>query len=326
MIVRLIILAVSLVAGISVSNACTEGRNQDGMVPRNSLKIATSFFRPGQTMTEEAFNKVIDGVASIYSPIIQSKGANLKIEKAWDDATVNAYASRESGNVYKVNMFGGLARHPATTEDGLALVVCHEIGHHVGGFPKKGGMWGSTWASNEGQADYFATTKCLRKYFEAKKDSAQVLARMNVTVPPQVQEQCFAAFGQSKDHAVCVRVALSGQSMGNLFAALRRLTTKPDFGTPDPAKVSATNDNHPEPQCRLDTYFNGGLCTIAHTVDLSDSSEKTGACTDYAKTGARAQCWFKPSSSFQANGRVASTTNRTPTGTVRNGGFQGGRQ
>jgi hypothetical protein len=318
MIVRIFTLAVSLAAGISVANACTEGRDQDGMLPKNNLKVTTAFFKPGQTMTEETFNRIINGVGSVYAPIIEARGAKLKIESDWDDATVNAYASREAGT-YKVNMFGGLARHPATTEDGLALVVCHEIGHHIGGFPKKGVMWGSAWASNEGQSDYFATTKCLRKYFETIKNSAQVVSRM--AVPAPVQEKCFAAWGQSKDHAVCVRIALAGQSMGNLFAALRRSTTKPDFSTPVTTPVTATNDNHPDPQCRLDTYFQGGLCTVSHTVDLADKDERVGACIDYNKGGARSKCWFKPSvAGFQNNnGRIANN------GRTNNGGFQGGR-
>ncbi len=139
-----------------------------------------------------------------------------------------------------------------------------------------------------------------------------------------MQEKCFAAFAQARDHAICVRVALAGQSMGNLFAALRRLTTKPDFSTPDKTVVTATNDNHPEPQCRLDTYFSGALCTVAHTVDLSDKDEKIGACSDYSKDGARAKCWFKPTGSgFQSNGRIASTSNQSRS--TGNGGFQGGR-
>lgn len=303
MIVRSLILAVSLVAGISVSNACTEGRDHDGMFPKNNLRIPSSFFRPGQTMTEETFNRVIDGISSVYSPIIQGKGATLSIVKEWDDATVNAYASRAANNVYQVNMFGGLARHPATTEDGLALVVCHEIGHHVGGFPKKTEIFSSSWASNEGQADYFATTKCLRKYFAKLKNSAQVVSRM--IVPAPVQEKCFSSWGQSRDHAICVRVALAGQSMGNLFSALRRQTTKPDFSTPDTTKVSSTDDNHPAPQCRLDTYFQGGLCVVSDSVEMPDNNEKVGACTDYSKLGARSQCWFKPGSSQFNNRRIA---------------------
>jgi Zn-dependent protease with chaperone function len=54
-------------------------------------------------------------------------------------------------------MFGGLARDPLVTKDGFSAVICHEIGHHIAGAPRKG----FSWASNEGQADYFATTKCL---------------------------------------------------------------------------------------------------------------------------------------------------------------------
>ena len=87
-------------------------------------------------MTQETFNAVIDSVETIYAPIVAEYGGRLKVERKWDDGTANAYAQR-SGSTYKVSMFGGLARHETITPDGFALVVCHEIGHHIGGAPKK---------------------------------------------------------------------------------------------------------------------------------------------------------------------------------------------
>ena len=132
--------------------ACTED-GKEGFLPENDLKISVNAKRFGG-ISEEQFNTVIDKVNDVYAPLVAQEGGTLKIVKNWTDATVNAYAQRQ-GTTYLVSMFGGLARHETITEDGMALVVCHEIGHHIGGAPKK--TWGSAWASNEGQSDYFAT-------------------------------------------------------------------------------------------------------------------------------------------------------------------------
>src|SRR5690606_1616432 len=143
--------------------ACTVD-GSEGIVPENDLYIAAdSKSMLNSNLDEEKFNAVIDKVLAVYEPLVEAEGGELKVERNWTDGTVNAYAHRRGGT-WNVAMFGGLARHETITEDGFALVVCHEIGHHIGGAPKKGG-WFSTWATNEGQADYFATLKCLRKVF-----------------------------------------------------------------------------------------------------------------------------------------------------------------
>ena len=43
-------------------------------------------------ISEADFNEVLDNVQSIYTPIFKSFGANLVINRAWNDSTVNAYA------------------------------------------------------------------------------------------------------------------------------------------------------------------------------------------------------------------------------------------
>lgn len=113
-------------------------------------------------MTQKQFNEVLDLVQKIYAPEVAAHGGELRIERLWEDATVNASASR-AGGLWLLHMYGGLARHPAMTQDGFALVACHEMGHHVGGAPKGG--WLMRWASKEGQSDYYANLKCLRRVF-----------------------------------------------------------------------------------------------------------------------------------------------------------------
>ncbi len=270
--------------------SCTEN-GQEGFVPENDLKISVNAKRLGG-LSEEQFGAVIDKVEAIYAPIVDGLGGKLVVERKWTDETVNAYAQRLGKN-WKVSMFGGLARHETITEDGFALVVCHEIGHHIGGAPKKASLWSSTWASNEGQADYFATLKCLRKAF-LNDNNAQIVSKMNV--PEALSNACAAQWADAADRDICIRGGMAGDSVSKLFAALRSATPG-DFTTPATNVVTVTDDNHPHYQCRLDTYFQGALCEMNMNDDVAQDSEVTGTChgSTGQSVGLRPLCWFKPS-------------------------------
>jgi hypothetical protein len=84
-------------------------------------------------------------------------------------------------------VYGGLARHGEITPDGFALVLCHEIGHHLGGVPRYSGANG--WASNEGQSDYFAATKCLRRAWQSDQNE-DLISRMGI--PSELRSKCKA--------------------------------------------------------------------------------------------------------------------------------------
>ena len=280
--------------------ACSED-GKGGFVPENNLNIPEGKAFGG--ITEAQFHNSIDRVVAIYEPVIANMGAKLAVEKRWSDGTVNAYA-QQSGKTYKVSMFGGLARHETITEDGMSLVVCHEIGHHIGGAPKKGGSvsdggwWGggasaSSWASNEGQADYFATLKCLRKTF-LNDDNASIVRTLNA--PEPLIKACNKANKNHKDDsALCVRMGMAGKSVSDLFSALSKLP-ETKFETPDAKVVNSTDDNHPKSQCRLDTYFQGSLCEINFNEDVSQTDEVKGTCHPSLghTIGNRPLCWFKP--------------------------------
>lgn len=280
------------VAALNAYTCTSDG--VEGIVPDNNLYISP-FAKNASDMTEERFNAIIDKAEAIYEPIIDGMNAKLSIARNWTDGTVNAYAQR-SGRTWKVSMFGGLARHETITDDGFALVVCHEIGHHIGGAPKKASWFGS-WASNEGQSDYWATSKCLRKIFRAEmEETKKVVASLNV--PSVVVDTCAAQFSTEDDKLICQRAAMAGMSTAKLFQALRNSTTAPDFETPDSNIRSRTDDNHPATQCRLDTYYQGALCNLDETQDVHQKDESVGVCYRKAgdTVGVRPLCWFKPKS------------------------------
>jgi len=274
--------------------ACTVD-GSEGIVPENDLYISADAKSMMNSNIDEAkFNEVIDKVVDVYAPIVSSEGGTLRVERNWDDGTVNAYAHRRGGT-WNIAMFGGLARHETITEDGFALVVCHEIGHHIGGAPKKGG-WFSTWATNEGQADYFATLKCLRKTFR-NEDNKAIVAKLDV--PEVVVNKCAAQFSNEEDQLICQRGAMAGMSTAKLFQALRRQTTPPAFDTPDANVVDKTNHNHPETQCRLDTYYMGAVCDVIDNDSVDQDDESEGVCYRASghENGVRPLCWFKPARS-----------------------------
>lgn len=96
---------------------------------------------------------------------------------------------------------------------------------------------------------------------------------------------------------MCVRGGMAGLSVAKLFQSLRGSTVEPKFDTPDPKVVTKTDDNHPATQCRLDTYFQGSLCEVNFSEDVTSTSEVTGTChASLGHTiGLRPLCWFKPS-------------------------------
>lgn len=259
-----------------------------GFLPENNLKIPVGYHSASGGITEAQFNQVMDRLERIYSADVQREGGRLKINRLWTDATVNASATR-SGSIWNLNMYGGLARHPATNFEGMALVACHELGHHLGGAPKIGG-WFSDWASNEGEADYFATLKCLRRFF-AEDDNKSILATKKVD--PTAEAACEQEFSNEQDQLICMRTSIAGESVAHLFQALSNESTESHYNTPDPSVVTQTFDEHPETQCRMDTYLAGMSCPVDVNSKMDDNDYRSGSC--YAprdKVGFRPACWF----------------------------------
>jgi hypothetical protein len=270
--------------------ACTEPGT--GFLPENNLSIPVSDKSSG--LTEERFNAVIDKVLRVYRPIVHDYGGILQVNRKWTSEVVNAgtYRDDKRPNLWIINLYGGFARHPYISEDGYALVICHEIGHHIGGAPKKIIKDMPIWASTEGQSDYFATLKCLRKVF-VSDDNIDVVSKLEV--PEKVKEDCEKSFPTDWEVALCIRTSLAGLSVAKVNADSRKVDP-PEFTTPDQTLVEATSNNHPVPQCRLDTYFAGSVCEVPSTYYVSQKDEVQGTCHRKNKmlTGLRPGCWFRP--------------------------------
>ena len=284
--IKHLLLSTSLLVTASESNA--------DFMPTNMLFVDDTGLEAN--ITKNAFNSVIDQAEAYYAPLFKSKfRATLKIVRNWDNSTVNASAYQSGYNWY-VNMYGGLARRPEVTADGFAAVVCHELGHHVAGYPYTGS---TSWASNEGQSDYFAGLSCMRSLWKNQDNSSYA-----ALAPRVVKEACDTAWDSDKEQNLCYRVALAGKSISTLLGALGG--TKVSFDLPDTRRVTRTDNAHPRAQCRLDTYLASAVCraefngsvipgkllgngTLAERASAPYTCQTSG---EYDQ-GYRPGCWFK---------------------------------
>jgi hypothetical protein len=288
-----VLLLLSLLSIAYVNNRTYTKTLCEGFLPENNLRIPVGDVN-ALGIDQKTFDTVIDKAVSIYGPVIEAKGKKFVVNRRWDDATVNASAQQQGSN-WIINMYGGLARHKLVTADGFAVVVCHELGHHLGGYPKVSG-WGNAWATNEGGSDYWATLKCLRKMGAFEGDALDPLAK----------EACANQYKDAAEQKACETGSMAGYSVSRLLGELGR-SAEPKFGTPDPNVVSKTNDAHPAAQCRLDTYFQGALCAKSPSEDTSSTSPNPGACTaaNGDTKGLRPLCWYKPPTAAPASAVAA---------------------
>lgn len=256
--------------------------------PKNNLSVpVNSVF--ANSMTEERFNEIASRVENFYAPIVKAKKSVLVFSKNWADATVNASAIRFGGTAWFVNLYGGLARHPLVTDDGFMLVICHEMGHHLGGAPTVGGINGF-WAAVEGQADYFATMKCMKNLLKGD-DNISITAEMDID--PFLKKTCLEKNSNQNEIALCERIGMASISVGKLLSSLKD-NASISFETPDKSVVKKTDKTHPKAQCRLDTYLAGIICDNAEEMNRKDPL--AGACLkrDGYTEGIRPLCWYKP--------------------------------
>jgi hypothetical protein len=288
-------LIITLSTAFSQASYACDLHGKTGILPENNLNIPVGLKFLDGGISQVQFNKVIDRVSALYTPVVAKLGGKLNFNRNWTDGTVNAYADRgptDNGKIWNVSMFGGLARHPLMNEDGFAVVVCHELGHHLGGAPRKSDSTGALrWAANEGQADYYATLKCLRNYFANQNNESAV---KNIQIPAILSNACQSSFANSNEIAVCERSAMAGLTLGKFFKVLMNNAVDVSLSTPDTKKVATTYDAHPASQCRVDTFYQGSLCDKSVKEDTSTTDVNIGTCTERNgdTVGLRPNCWY----------------------------------
>jgi hypothetical protein len=301
---------------VAASTTALERTQQESLA-----KVLCNYFPPnkmhfpvrndGKQMTYGQFKKILMATEAIYKPEFARLGlGNFNVVDRWTDDDVNACASisapcsvlhahPELASAHPserfVEIYGGLARHPLLTPEALMVVICHEIGHHLGGYPRYDNNRNPM--ATEGQADYFATSKCSRAVYAAlNPKSNQNWAWTNQQrLPADLKAPCLANFPPKSEAAIyCARSSLAALSLAQVLATIGEgpIPTM-SFTNKDPHVVKKTFEGHPPAQCRLDTYVAGAVCQVDPQTPFSPTDPNQGACVDRSKIGARPACWYK---------------------------------
>lgn len=187
--------------------------------------------------TQAQLDYVLSVFSKVYTSIISERGGQFEIESDWTDGAVNAFAWRER-DIYRIEVPGGLSRYALMTEDAYIALICHELGHLLGGEPLSYDI------SFEGQSDYYSTNTCLKKILPLIKNTSPEASA-------EVKDLCGADL-------ICQRSLMASLSLGRFDARIAKVKD-PQISTPDKSIVEKTLQSHPQPQCRLDTRVAGAL-------------------------------------------------------------------
>ncbi|PIK16139.1 hypothetical protein [Halobacteriovorax sp. JY17] len=114
------------------------------------------------SIDEVEFQQIPKNVLEVMTSEISDSGLSISLNLNWESNTTNAGANR-SDNTGVINLYGGYARLNVVTKESFALTICHELGHLISKGYK---VMPTLKYAAESEADYFATSICLRKYFQ----------------------------------------------------------------------------------------------------------------------------------------------------------------
>ena len=261
---------------------------QASLIPENDLRIPQT-----ESLTAEtSFNKLIDKIEKVYTPLVNEQRGHFFITREWDNDRVNAAAGKSKDGQFQIKVFGGLYRFAPVKDDSFLLILCHEVGHLIGGAPTVKPYNNIT---SEGQADYFSTSKCFKRVVQGEDHQ---LKENLAKVHPLAKKECARVYGNTnEDYEICIRVNVANRDMANTIEELKgfkRGTLK--LETPDPyERMFIVFNGYPKPQCRLDTLFQGSLCNKNPNTELNLVLYNHGNCNTYEdKFGLRPKCWYVP--------------------------------
>jgi hypothetical protein len=170
----------------------------------------------GSTKELKKMELVADEFHGHMSAIVP-KGFELVLKLDFLNNRVNAEVVKNENEIV-IQVWGGMLSHSLLTEDAFRLLLCHEIGHVLGGAPLKSR---NGWSSTEGQSDYYLGIECAHK--------------LGLT--------------DFEFHEAAL-------SLASIYAEVAR-EPAPKLDSCDETVVTRINYGYPKVQCRLDTMISG---------------------------------------------------------------------
>lgn len=240
-------------------------------------------------LTEKDFRELINRVRKVYDPVFEASGYEVEYLLYWDVEEGNAMTSEAKDKKKAYFLFsGGLLRARYMTKDGFLFAACHEIGHHLGGFPKEKEL---PWCSVEGEADYFANLRCMKEVLKGDPENAKA---GELDLPRNIRKKCEKMFSDEESVNICLRSTKAAEDAFRFLQAKERgADADPSLFNQILAPVDETIMRYPDHACRAETAYRGAICD--RTGEMSDTDETMGAChkKNGDRAGMRPSCWFK---------------------------------
>lgn len=200
------------------------------------------------SLTESDYQGVVQKfMARYFSKVYHQTGLPLIIPNEWSSPYFAAFASKKEGYM-QISLWGGMARAPGSNKAILATILCHELGHVLGGEPLQT-IPGADWASTEGQSDFYASSVCMPDFFTAHPELAPIPS-------PRALELCH-------ENKMCGQVLQAGFETVQFFQAYAYKEIIPvSLDTVASATKELVRNSYPSDQCRLDTYVAGAYCQL----------------------------------------------------------------
>lgn len=178
---------------------------------------------PDSEVQKADFYQIPALVISLFSNELQGK--NLFLDARWDSPYFGA-GIRPFEGMLGLMVLGGTARIDGMSHEAYAALICHELGHVIGGAPYQD-FKGAEWSSSEGQSDFFAASICLPRYLE-------YLGLKNI--PKKIEEAGWFLFKSMAPHSSETRAQRLQRGKLSLPA------------------VNVTTKGYPSLQCRYETF------------------------------------------------------------------------
>ncbi len=229
---------------------------------------------------QKEFDSTLEWVKKKYTSIIAPSGLKLTFYPTFILNLPLGKIDIFNGSL-ALSISGGFLTLPGGSIDVLALAICHELGHFLGGpprFRRNGKIW-----SAESQADYYASNYCVKQFFKEYTNStikeqtnypsnertSSTGAGIITAEDPIISSSCNEQFTTLEDVGFCVRAINASVNFIKIIMDHKNKKNIVDVSTPSKATTTSTILLYPSDQCRLDNMF-------AAALDLK-----------------RPSCWFK---------------------------------
>ncbi|MEY4064312.1 MAG: hypothetical protein RIR26_520 [Pseudomonadota bacterium] len=258
--------------------------------------------RTDSHLSSSEYKALVETIFEEFLPDSHRHDARISLQFHENSSGTGAFTWRkDGGRTWEFHFYDGVLKIKNMTTDVLTLIVCHELGHHLAGYPFKEE---STWSAAEGQADYFATQACVPRLWQHDSDKNAVFAKR---VGAESKKECDASFLQQPRRDICYRTMTALEAAR--FYEGRNERVLPDLRRSDGNVVNRTQTDHASAQCRIDTQKAGAICArefdfsfvpgIRFPAKNSIESEMESALSvcsgaDFPLSAQRPRCWFAP--------------------------------